>query len=340
MASNKLTYSKSGVNIPKADSFVKFISSLARKSSKSGDFKNIGGFGAISPIPKQLKDPHIVTSTDGVGTKIEIANDLNKFDTIGIDLVAMCVNDLVVQGAKPYLFLDYISISKINLSKLKHLVKGIVKGCDIAGCKLVGGETAEMPGTYTKGKFDIAGFSVGLVEKKKILNKKIRNDDLILAVPSNGLHSNGYSLVRYLLKKKKINLKTSKFLKDELIRPTKIYVKELSLINEKNLINGCANITGGGLVDNIQRIIPKNLCAEIDLNRVKTLKIFTWLHKMGVSEEEMLKTFNCGVGFCLVTNPRNLNSVTKYFGKKYKPYIIGKIVKNSKKVKLSGKISW
>ncbi len=338
MASNKLTYSKSGVNIPKADSFIKFISSLTRKSSKSGDFKNIGGFGAISPIPRQLKDPHIVTSTDGVGTKIEIANDLNKFDTIGIDLVAMCVNDLVVQGAKPYLFLDYISIGKINLKKLKHLVRGIVKGCDIAGCKLVGGETAEMPGTYTKGKFDIAGFAVGLVEKKKILNKKIRSNDLILAVPSNGLHSNGYSLVRYLLKKKKINLKTSKFLKDELIRPTKIYVKELSLINEKNLINGCANITGGGLVDNIQRIIPKNLCAEIDLNRVKTLKIFRWLYKMGVSEKEMLKTFNCGVGFCLVTNPKNLNSVSKYFGKKFKPYIIGKIVKNSKKVKLSGKI--
>ena len=340
MASNKLTYSKSGVNIPKADSFVKFISSLVRKSSKSGDFKNIGGFGAISPIPRQLKDPHIVTSTDGVGTKIEIANDLNKFDTIGIDLVAMCVNDLVVQGAKPYLFLDYISISKINLKKLKHIVRGIVKGCDIAGCKLVGGETAEMPGTYTKGKFDIAGFAVGLVEKKKILNKKIRNNDLILSVPSNGLHSNGYSLVRYLLKKKKINLKTSKFLKNELIRPTKIYVKELSLINQKNLINGCANITGGGLVDNIQRIIPKNLCAEIDLNRVKTLKIFRWLHKMGVSEKEMLKTFNCGVGFCLVISPRNLNSVSKYFGKKFKPYIIGKIVKNSKKIKLSGKISW
>ncbi len=340
MASNKLTYSKSGVNIPKADSFVKFISLLTRKSSKSGDFKNIGGFGAISPIPRQLKDPHIVTSTDGVGTKIEIANDLNKFDTIGIDLVAMCVNDLVVQGAKPYLFLDYISISKINLKKLKHLVRGIVKGCDIAGCKLVGGETAEMPGTYTKGKFDIAGFTVGLVEKRKILNKKIRNNDLILAVPSNGLHSNGYSLVRYLLKKKKINLKTNKFLRDELIRPTKIYVKELSLVNEKNLINGCANITGGGLVDNIQRIIPKNLCAEIDLNRVKTLKIFRWLYKMGVNDKEMLKTFNCGVGFCLVTNPRNLNSVSKYFGKKFKPYIIGKIVKNSKKVKLSGKISW
>ena len=340
MTSNKLTYSKSGVNIPKADSFVKFISSLTRKSSKSGDFKNIGGFGAISPIPKKLKEPHIVTSTDGVGTKIEIANDLNKFDTIGIDLVAMCVNDLLVQGAKPYLFLDYISISKINLSKLKNLVRGIVKGCNIAGCKLVGGETAEMPGTYSKNKFDIAGFAVGLVEKKKYLNNKIKNNDLILAVPSNGLHSNGFSLVRYLIKKKKINLKTNKFLKDELIRPTKIYVKELSIINEKNLINGCANITGGGLVDNIQRIIPKNLGAEIDLNKIKTLKIFRWLYKMGVSEKEMLKTFNCGVGFCLVINPRNLNSVSKYFGKKFKPYIIGKIVKNSKKVKLSGKISW
>ena len=340
MASNKLTYSKSGVNIPKADSFVKFISSLTRKSSKSGDFKNIGGFGAVSTIPKKYKEPHIVTSTDGVGTKIEIANDLNKFDTIGIDLVAMCVNDLLVQGAKPYLFLDYISVSKINLSKLKNLVRGIINGCNIANCKLVGGETAEMPGTYTKGKFDIAGFAVGLVEKKKILHNKIKNNDLILAVPSNGLHSNGFSLVRYVIKKKRINLKTNKFLKEELIRPTKIYVKELSIINEKNLINGCANITGGGLADNLKRIIPKNLGAEINLNNIKTLKIFKWLHKMGIGDKEMLKTFNCGVGFCLVTNPKNLNKIIKYFGRNFKPYVIGKIVKNSKKVKLSGKISW
>ena len=340
MASNKLTYRKSGVNIRKADSFVKFISSATRKSSKSGDFKNIGGFGAISKIPNKLNDPHIVTSTDGVGTKIEIANDLNKFDTIGIDLVAMCVNDLIVQGAKPYLFLDYMSVSKIDLDKLKNLVKGIIKGCNLSDCKLVGGETAEMPGTYTKGKFDIAGFAVGLVEKKKILNKKIRNNDLILAVPSNGLHSNGFSLVRYLLKKKKINLKKNKFLKSELIRPTKIYVKEILDINQKNLINGCANITGGGLVDNIQRIIPKNLGAEINLNNIKTLKIFSWLYKMGISEKEMLKTFNCGVGFCLIISPKNIKLVTKYFGEKFKPYIIGKINKNSKKVKISGKISW
>ena len=340
MTSNKLTYSKSGVNIPKADSFVKFISSLTRKSSKSGDFKNIGGFGAVSTIPRKLKEPNIVTSTDGVGTKIEIANDLNKFDTIGIDLVAMCVNDLLVQGAKPYLFLDYISVSKINLKKLKNLVRGIVNGCNIAGCKLVGGETAEMPGTYSKGKFDIAGFAVGLVEKKKILHNKIKNNDLILAVPSNGLHSNGFSLVRYVIKKKRINLKSNKFLKKELIRPTKIYVKELSIINEKNLINGCANITGGGLADNLKRIIPKNLGAEINLNNIKTLKIFKWLHKMGIGDKEMLKTFNCGVGFCLVINPKNLNKIIKYFGRNFKPYVIGKIVKNSKKVKLSGKISW
>ena len=340
MASNKLTYRKSGVNIRKADSFVKFISSATSKSSKSGDFKNIGGFGAISKIPNKLNDPHIVTSTDGVGTKIEIANDLNKFDTIGIDLVAMCVNDLIVQGAKPLLFLDYLSVSKIDLDKLKNLVKGIIKGCNLSDCKLVGGETAEMPGTYTKGKFDIAGFAVGLVEKKKILNKKIRNNDLILAVPSNGLHSNGFSLVRYLLKKKKINLKKNKFLKNELIRPTKIYVKEILNINQKDLINGCANITGGGLVDNIQRIIPKNLGAEINLNNIKTLKIFSWLYKTGISEKEMLKTFNCGVGFCLIISPKNIKLVTKYFGEKFKPYIIGKINKNSKKVKISGKISW
>ena len=340
MTSNKLTYSDSGVNIPKADSFVKFIRQLSKKSGKSGDFKNIGGFGAISPIPRKLKNPHIVTSTDGVGTKIEIANDLNKFDTIGIDLVAMCVNDLVVQGAKPYLFLDYISISKINLNKLKNIVRGINKGCKISDCKLVGGETAEMPGTYSKDKFDIAGFAVGLVEKENILNNKIKNNDLILAIPSNGLHSNGFSLVRYLLKKKKINFKENKFLKKELIRPTKIYVKEISNINEKKLINGGANITGGGLEDNIRRVIPKNLCADINLNKIKTLKIFKWLHKMGITEKEMLKTFNCGVGFCLITNPKNLSSVSKYFGKKFKPYIIGKIIKNSKKIKFSGKVSW
>ena len=340
MRLNKLTYVRSGVNIKKANKFVNFISTLSKKANKSGDFKNIGGFGAISKVPNNLRNPHIVTSTDGVGTKIEIANELKKFDTIGIDLVAMCVNDLIVQGAKPYLFLDYISMDKIDLRKLKDIVKGILKGCSLANCKLVGGETAEMPGTYSNGKFDIAGFAVGLVEKNKILKDKIKKNDLILAIPSTGLHSNGYSLVRHLVKKKKIKIKKNNFLNKELIKPTKIYVKELLKLIDKNILNGCANITGGGLKDNIKRIVPKNLCAEIDLNKIKTLKIFKWLKKSGIFENEMLKTFNCGVGFCLVINPKNLNKVYKYFPKKFKPYVIGKISKNSKKVKLCGKINW
>ncbi len=172
MKKYKLTYENSGVNIKAADKFVNFISALTSKSNKSGKFKNIGGFGSINKIPNNYKYPHLVASTDGVGTKLEIANDIKKFNTIGIDLVAMCVNDLIVQGAKPFLFLDYISIEKINLNKLKSIVKGIIKGCNISGCTLVGGETAEMPGTYSKNKFDIAGFAVGIVDKNKILKKK------------------------------------------------------------------------------------------------------------------------------------------------------------------------
>ena len=340
MSLEKLTYSKSGVNIKKADKFVKHISSISRKSDKSGNFKNIGGFGAISAIPKKLKEPHIVTSTDGVGTKIEIANQLNKFNTIGIDLVAMCVNDLIVQGAKPYFFLDYISINKINLKKLKSIIRGVIKGCELANCKLVGGETAEMPGTYSSGKFDIAGFSVGLVEKHKILKDKIKKNDLVLGVPSSGIHSNGYSLVRDLIKKKKINIKKNKFLKKELLKPTKIYVKEVLSLLDKNILNGCANITGGGLKDNIKRIIPNNFCAEIDLSKIKTLKIFKWLKNSGIKKDEMLKTFNCGVGFCLIINKKNLQKVKKCFSKQFQPYVIGKISKNSKRVKVNGKIKW
>ena len=204
MKKEKFTYEKSGVNINTADNFIKFISSISSNNKGKKKFNNLGGFGSISNIPKNLKNPKIVACTDGVGTKIEIANTLNKYDTIGIDLVAMSVNDLIVQGAKPLLFLDYISINKINLKKLKSIIKGIIKGCKISNCQLVGGETAEMPGTYERGKFDIAGFAVGVVEEEKILKKKdIKKNDLILAVPSSGMHSNGYSLVRYVLKKKK-----------------------------------------------------------------------------------------------------------------------------------------
>ena len=340
MIFKNFTYERSGVSIKKADKFIKYISSRSKKSKKSVNFKNIGGFGALTKLPSKLKDPYLVTSTDGVGTKIEVANELNKFDTIGIDLVAMCVNDLIVQGAKPLLFLDYISVENIDLKKLKNIIKGIIKGCKLAGCELVGGETAEMPGTYSKGKFDIAGFSLGLVEKDKILINKIRENDLVVAVPSSGLHSNGFSLIRHILKKKKIILKKNSYLKRELLEPTKIYVKHiLELINRKYL-NACANITGGGLEDNIKRIIPNKYCAEINLENIRTLNIFKWLKNKGINEREMLKTFNCGVGFCLILKPYNFKKIIKFFPKKYKPYVIGKITKSSKKVKLSGKISW
>ena len=341
MNKNPFTYKKSGVDIDAADKFVKFISSISTKKKGKKKFSNIGGFGAISNIPNNIKKPKIVACTDGVGTKIEIANLIKKYDTIGIDLVAMSVNDLIVQGAMPLFFLDYISINKIDLTKLKSIIKGIVKGCDLSNCDLVGGETAEMPGTYEKGKFDIAGFAVGIVDEKNILHKnKIKKNDLILAIPSSGLHSNGYSLVRNIIKKKKINIKNNIFLKKELIKPTKIYVKEILNLINKNLINGCANITGGGLADNIKRIIPENFCAEINLSNIKPLKIFKWLKSNNINDNEMLRTFNCGVGFCLVINPKNLNKINKFFSKNYQPYVIGKITNQHTKLKINGKINW
>jgi len=341
MNKKKFTYKKSGVNIKAANKFVNFISTVSAKKNGKKKFSNIGGFGSITSIPNNIKQPKLVACTDGVGTKIEVANILNKFDTIGIDLVAMSVNDLIVQGAKPFLFLDYISINKIDLTKLKSIIRGIVTGCKQSECELVGGETAEMPGTYEKGKFDIAGFAVGIVGKNKILNKnKIKKNNLILAVPSSGLHSNGYSLVRYLIKQKKININKNKFLKSELLKPTKIYVKEIMNLINKNLINGCANITGGGLADNIKRVIPDKFSANINLSQIKTSKIFKWFKNNGISDKEMLKTFNCGVGFCIIINSKNLKKINKYFSKKYRPYVIGKITKDKNKVKLNGSINW
>jgi len=341
MKKQKFTYEKSGVNIGAADNFVKFISVISSKNKGKKKFTNIGGFGSVTNIPKNFKRPKIVACTDGVGTKVEIANTLKKYDTIGIDLVAMSVNDLIVQGAKPLLFLDYISINKIDLRKLKSIIKGIVKGCKISDCELVGGETAEMPGTYEQGKFDIAGFAVGVVDEKKVLEKKnIKNNDLVLAIPSSGIHSNGYSLVRYILKKKKININNNKFLKKELLKPTKIYVKEILNLINNNLVHGCANITGGGLKDNIKRVIPDGLVANIDLNKIKTKQIFKWLKHNNIDDEEMLKTFNCGVGFCLIISPKNLNKIKKFFTKEFTPYLIGKIIIGKNKVKLNGKIDW
>ncbi len=341
MNNKKFTYQKSGVNIKIADKFVNFISKNVKQKKNRSKFKNIGGFGSISEIPSNFKNPKIVASTDGVGTKIEIANELKKFDTIGIDLVAMCVNDLIVQGAKPLIFLDYISTNKIQLKKLKSIIKGINLGCKLSNCQLVGGETAEMPGTFSKNKFDIAGFSVGIVDNKSMIGEKnIKKNNLILAVPSSGIHSNGYSLIRYILKRKKIKFKKNFFLKKELIRPTKIYVKEILKLNHKKLLNGCVNITGGGLRDNIERVIPKGLCANINLSKIRIKKIFKWIKKQNVQDDEMLKTFNCGVGFCLIINKKNLSKIYNYFPKEFKPYEIGTIINDKKKVKFYGKVNW
>jgi phosphoribosylformylglycinamidine cyclo-ligase len=338
----KNSYKKSGVNISLANKLVKHISVLSKKDAKKTknyfDREIIGGFGSLFDISKiKIKDPVIVSCTDGVGTKIELANKFKKLNTIGIDLVAMCVNDLIVQGAKPLFFLDYIAVGKLNLKKTKEILKGIFDGCKISECKLIGGETAEMPGVYSKDKFDLAGFSVGIVSKKKILSKKnVSINDIILAIPSNGIHSNGYSLVRSILKTNKISSK----LKSELLKPTKIYSKEILYLTKKNLINSSAHITGGGLIENLLRSIPDNLTLNIDLAKIKTTKIFKWLKDKNISDEEMMKTFNCGVGFCLIVSKKNISKIKKVFSKQFTPYEIGYISNNKKRIKLSNSIRW
>ncbi len=336
------SYKKSGVNISVANKFVKHIATLSKKNvkktNKSIDVDNIGAFGSLFDISNlKIKDPVIVSCTDGVGTKIDLANRFKKFDTIGIDLVAMCVNDLIVQGAKPLFFLDYIAVGRLDLIKTKKILKGILKGCKISSCSLIGGETAEMPGIYSDNKFDLAGFSVGIVSKKKILNKKnVKKDDLVLAIPSSGIHSNGYSLVRSILKKSKITKK----IEMELLKPTKIYAKEILKLVNKDLINSAAHITGGGLIENLIRSIPGNLSVNIDLSKIKTKKIFKWLKSKNISDLEMLKTFNCGVGFCLIVNKKNIKKIKKYFTKDYMPYEIGTITESDKKFNLYNSIKW
>ena len=336
------SYKKSGVNISIANKFVNHIAKISKKNVKKTDKSfnpnNIGAFGSTFDLSKiKIKDPVIVSCTDGVGTKIDLANKFGKFDTIGIDLVAMCVNDLIVQGAKPLFFLDYIAVGKLDLDKTKKILKGIIKGCEVSDCKLIGGETAEMPGIYSKNKFDLAGFSVGIVSKRKILNKdNVKKNNLILAIPSSGIHSNGYSLVRSILKKSKITKK----LKNELLKPTKIYTQEILKLVNKKLINAAAHITGGGLIENITRSVPKELSINIDLSKIKTKKIFSWLKSKNISDMEMLRTFNCGVGFCIMVESKNLEKIKKVFPKEYMPYKIGYVSRNKQKLNLYNKIRW
>ena len=336
------SYLKSGVNISAANKFVKHISKLTKKNDKkeknSLSSSNIGAFGSLYDISKlKIKDPILVSATDGVGTKLDLTNKFKKFDSIGEDLVAMCVNDLIVQGARPLFFLDYIAIGKINLNKVKKILQGILNGCKKSNCKLIGGETAEMPGIYDKNKFDLAGFSVGIISKKKLIQKKnVRVGDIILAIPSSGIHSNGYSLIRDLLKRYKI----PKNLKKELLRPTKIYVKEVIKLNEKRLINSAAHITGGGITENLVRSIPDGLSAKIDLSKIKIQKIFRWIKSCNLSDKEMLRTFNCGVGYCLIVNKKKVNIVKRYFQNNFIPYTIGRIERKKRKISFEGKLRW
>ncbi|MBT5900306.1 MAG: phosphoribosylformylglycinamidine cyclo-ligase [Candidatus Pelagibacter sp.] len=332
MSKKKFTYKTSGVDINTTSRLVKYISNLSNKTKIKGStiksFKNIGGFGSLFDLSQyKIKNPVLVSATDGVGTKLELANITKKYDTIGIDLVAMCVNDLIVQGAKPLFFLDYIAIGKVVPSKYKSILKGIAKGCEISKCYLAGGETAEMPGIYSKDGFDLAGFSVGVTDKKRILNsQQIKKGDAILAIPSSGVHSNGFSLVRKILKEKKILYSAkNKKLYQNLLTPTKIYTKEIQKLFEQNLIHGACNITGGGLTENIPRVLPKNVSAKINLAKVKVKKIFSWISKQGVDQGEMLKTFNCGVGFVVFAKTNNIAKITKVFKSPYKPYAIGTV---------------
>ena len=342
MKKNENSYKKSGVNISIANKLVKHISKVSKNNVKKtkNEFSagEIGGFGSLFDISNyKIKDPVIVSCTDGVGTKIDLAIKFKKYHTIGIDLVAMCVNDLIVQGAKPLFFLDYIAVGKLNLKKTKQILKGIFKGCKLSDCKLIGGETAEMPGIYSKDKFDLAGFSVGIVSKKAILGKgKVKTGDIILSIPSSGIHSNGYSLVRSILKRNKI----PKNLKNELLKPTKIYSKEILDLTNKKLINAAAHITGGGLVENLTRSIPENLTLNLDLSKIKILKIFKWLKSKKISDQEMLRTFNCGVGFCIIVSKRNIPQIKKMFPKNYEPYEIGFISKDKNKINLMNSPKW
>ena len=336
------SYKKSGVDISLGNKFVHHIGKISKKNvqkEKNNNLKNnIGSFGSLYDLTAlKIKEPVIVSCTDGVGTKLELSEKYGQLNTIGIDLVAMCVNDLIVQGAKPLFFLDYIAVEKIKLKKLKNILNGILKGCNISNCSLIGGETAEMPGIYKKNKFDLAGFSVGIVSKKKILKKNnVKNGDLIFAIPSSGIHSNGYSLVREILK----NHALPKNLKKKLLQPTKIYVNEVLNLCKKNLIHAAANITGGGLIENINRSVPKGLSVNLDLSQIKTQKIFSWLKSKNISDLEMLRTFNCGVGFCLIAKKSNFNRIKKCFSNDFAPYEIGYISKNKKKINLLNKIKW
>jgi phosphoribosylformylglycinamidine cyclo-ligase len=311
---NGLTYADAGVNIAAGNDLVNAIKPLAKSTRRKGSTPNLGGFGGLFDLKAcGFKDPVLVAANDGVGTKLKLAIDSAMHRGVGIDLVAMSVNDLVVQGAEPLFFLDYYATGKLSLSDARDVIAGIAEGCIQAGCALIGGETAEMPGMYHGNDYDLAGFAVGAVERKKILpTKGIRAGDVILGLASSGPHSNGYSLIRRIVQLSGVGLgddapfAKSKSLAEALLTPTRIYVKSiLKTLKAGHKLKALAHITGGGFTENVPRVLPTGTVAEIDLYAVPFQPVFKWLqHIAGVAEEEMLRTFNCGVGMVVVVSAK------------------------------------
>ena len=303
----KFTYADAGVNIDHGNELVNRIKTSSQRTQRSGVMGSLGGFGALFDIGSlNYKHPVLVSGTDGVGTKIKLAIETNRHDTIGIDLVAMCVNDLIVQGAEPLFFLDYFASSKLNVDVAETVITGIAKGCEISNCSLIGGETAEMPGMYSDGDYDLAGFCVGAVEKDEIIDgTNVQVGDVLIAVASSGFHSNGYSLIRKIINDTQQDLSQKikqRTLIDCLLEPTRIYVKPVLELTKTISIKAISHITGGGLTENIPRVIPEEMAVEIDTNSWQLPPVFEWIKTSGnVDKDEMLKTFNCGVGmvFCV-----------------------------------------
>jgi len=325
-----LSYKDAGVDIDAGNEFVENIKPYVKSTATSGVLGTIGSFAGAFELPKEYKNPVILAGTDGVGTKLKLAIDAKKFDTVGIDLVAMCVNDLLCNFGEPLFFLDYYATAKLEVQAATQVVKGIAKGCIISQCALIGGETAEMPGMYKKGDFDLAGFCVGIAEKDELDRlTKVQKGDILIALPSSGIHSNGFSLVRkLLLEKLAMSLEDDfqgKKLKDVLLEPTRIYVKEFK--ENKDKINALAHITGGGITENLPRVLPQNLTAVVNRSKIKVLPIFEFMSKY-IELEEMYRTFNMGVGMILVVNPENVHKVLASTN----GYIIGELKVGEKKV--------
>ena len=300
-----ISYRDAGVDIEAGDALVEQIKPFAKRTMRPEVLGGIGGFGSLFEMPKKFKNPVLVSGTDGVGTKLKLAFELNKHDTVGIDLVAMSVNDILVQGAEPLFFLDYFACGKLEVGTAAQVIKGIAQGCEQSGCALVGGETAEMPGMYPAGEYDLAGFAVGCVDKESLITgKTISSGDVVLGLASSGAHSNGYSLIRKLIAKSGIDMDADfhgKPFKDVVMEPTRIYVKSLLKLIEAMPVKGMAHITGGGITENVPRVLPEGLTAEIKKGSWDMPALFTWLQAQGnVTESEMHKTFNCGIGMVVI----------------------------------------